>query len=160
MKLLLAKTRVRQTCLPADRPIGLPRFYRRGFTILETTIGLTILAVAVTLLAQVTIWSLAERDYSRARQDALEQAANILESARTVSWDALTPEWARAQKLSSELEERLTDARLRVSVEPEPSRPLTKRVTVAIDWQIQNTHPAKPVKLVSLFSARGEENKP
>jgi len=154
MKPLLVETRRRARVHPGARSS------RPGFSILETTIGLTVLAVAVTLLAQVGIWCLTERSYSNARQDALEQAANILETARTVSWDALTPAWARDQKLSSELDGRLTDAKLSVSVEPEPSRPQTKRVTVAIDWKIDNNHPAKPVQLVGLFSARGEENKP
>jgi hypothetical protein len=39
-------------------------------------------------------------------------------------------------------------------VELEPSRPQTKRVTVTVEWQWDGRHPARPVQLVSLLSAR------
>jgi Tfp pilus assembly protein PilV len=131
-----------------------------GFTLAETTIALGVLAVAMTMLAQVGLWCMVERRDCADRQDALELAANVLEAARAVPFDALTPEWAGAQKLPADLQGRLNEGKLTVHVEPEPiqaTMPQTRRVTVEITWQKNRHHQSSPVKLVGLFSARATE---
>jgi hypothetical protein len=138
-----------------------PRQHSRpGFSILETVIGLTVLTMALTLLAQFGVWCVGERAHSNNRQDALEHAANVLEEARALPWDALTPDWAAAQRLPAELDLRLIDGKETVTVEPEPSRPQTRRVTVEITWAKSRDHGARQVKLVALFSAREAGGKP
>ena len=127
---------------------------RQGFTVLEIMVALGLLSVALVLVAQVGLWSLSERRRSALRQEVLETAANILESAQASSWEALTPEWAAAQRLPESLAERLDQAQLTVRAEPEASRPQIKRVTVTIAWRLSNGMPAQPVVLVGLFSAR------
>jgi prepilin-type N-terminal cleavage/methylation domain-containing protein len=127
---------------------------RRGFTVLEIMVALGILSVVLVLVAQVGLWSLGERKRSALRQEALEAAANILESAQASPWEALTPPWAAAQRLPDGLAQRLDEARLEVRVEPEASHPRTKRVTVALAWRLGDGKPARPVVLVGLFSPR------
>jgi prepilin-type N-terminal cleavage/methylation domain-containing protein len=128
-------------------------FVRRGFTITETMVALAVLVVIVTLLAQVGIASLIEQRRNARRQQALEGAVNVLEAAQACEWAALTPEWARAQRLPESLTEQLIEGKLLVQVEPEASRPHTKRITVEVHW-LQEDQPARPVKLISLRSAR------
>jgi type II secretory pathway pseudopilin PulG len=127
---------------------------RRGFTVLETLAALGALAAATVLVAEVALWSLGERSRNAARHDALECAANVLESARTLPWDDLTPEWAAGQRLPEELARRLPGGKLTVRVEPEAARPRTRRVTVEVGWDPTKDAPAGPVRLVGLFSDR------
>jgi prepilin-type N-terminal cleavage/methylation domain-containing protein len=127
---------------------------RRGFTILELSVTLSILSVAMALAAQVGIWSLRERAQTAARLAALELAANIMESARALPWEGLSPDWAATQQLPESLSGVLPDGRVTVRVLPEESRQQNKRVTVTIDWKRDNGVMARPVELVGLFSAR------
>jgi len=121
---------------------------------MESMVALGILAVAMVLAAQVGVWSLAERVRNTTRHEALELANNILESARARSWAELTSNWAAEQRLPEALAERLRGGRLAVRVEPDPSRPLTKRVTVEIHWTADQGTPPRPVQLVAMFGAR------
>jgi hypothetical protein len=126
---------------------------RRAFSLLDCIAALGLLAVAMTLVAQVGLWSLGERSKGLARQQALEEAANLLESARALPWEELTPQWAQKQRLPDGLADRLGHGRLTVKVEPVPSRPHTRRVSVTIAWGAEGL-PGKQVHLTSLFSAR------
>ena len=126
---------------------------RRGFTITESLAALAILMVIVGVLTELGMGSLLEQRRNATRQQALETAANILEAAQACEWAALTPDWGKAQRLPEALAERLEEGQLLVQVEPEPSRPQTRRITVEIDWS-QGGKPARPVKLVALRSAR------
>jgi hypothetical protein len=124
---------------------------------MELTVALSILAVAMALVAQIGCWSLRERAQGAARQDALEVAANVLESALASPWETLTTDWAAAQRLPESLAQRLPDGRLTVRVEPEALHPRLKRVTVAVDWKLDNGLPARPLQLVGLFRARSAD---
>jgi prepilin-type N-terminal cleavage/methylation domain-containing protein len=130
-----------------------PRKARRGFTVAETVIALAILAVIVTLVAQLGLASVVERQRNGRRQLALETAANILEAARASDWEALTPAWAKAQQLPGTAAERLPQGKLQVQAAEEKGRALCKRVTVEIQW-MEEEKPVRPVKLVMLCSAR------
>ena len=97
---------------------------------------------------------MSERRRTALRHEALETAANILESAQACPWDELTPAWAAQQRLPESLLQQLPDNRLAVRVETDPGRPLLKRVTVEIGWRLDDGLEARPVFLTSLFSAR------
>lgn len=127
---------------------------RAGFTVMELVVALGILSVAMVLVAQIGISSLAQRRRTAVRHEALEAAANVLESAQARPWDGLTPAWAAAQRLPEPLARKLSDGKLTVRVEAEKSRPHAKRVTVEVHWQHDNATPAQPVVLVGLFGAR------
>jgi hypothetical protein len=116
-------------------------------------IALGILGVVLLLLAELGCQVLTERMRDAARQDALEAAANALEAARACPWDDLTPAWAARQRLPDAVAGRLPGGRLEVRVEPEASRPHTRRVTVEVRWPF-NDKPAQRLQLVALRSAR------
>jgi type II secretory pathway pseudopilin PulG len=136
---------------PTCRPGGASR---PGFTILETMIGLGLLTVALVMLAQAAVWLLGDKLRLAGRQEALEAAANVLESARASSWDDLTPEWAAAQQLPEAQRLALAEGKLTVRVEPEAGQPRTRRVTVEVDWTQSDGKPAPTVGLIGLFSSR------
>jgi type II secretory pathway pseudopilin PulG len=126
---------------------------RRAFTVMESIVAIALLLVVAGLLAELGMTTLAERQRNSGRQQAQETAMNVLEAARAGAWETLTSEWAKAQRLPEALAADLEKAELVVQVEPEPARPHTKRITVEIRWQ-QDGKPVRPVKLVSLLSAR------
>jgi type II secretory pathway pseudopilin PulG len=141
----------------ARDPFGRPaRMAPSAFTMLEMTLALAILMVAMALVAEVGFYSARDRSRSAARQDALDVAANALEAARAISWDALTPEWAARQTVPEAFAERLPGARLTMRIEREPDVPLTKRVTVSVRWLTPAGAPTRSVELVGLFNARSE----
>jgi hypothetical protein len=124
---------------------------------MEVVAALGVLMTAMVVVAEVGFWSLVERQRTATRQEAIEAAANVLEVARAQPWPALTPAWAAGQHLAGPLDQRLTAGKLEARVEPEPGRPLTKRVTVKISWEITQGNPARPVELVGLLSARSPQ---
>ena len=134
--------------------------FRRGFTLTEVLVAVTVLAGAAALVAQFAVWTLGERARTDARLEAVEAATNVLEEARARPWNDLTAEWASNHRLPENLAARWPDCRLSVSVEPEEKRPKIKRVTVEIKWTetARATWPA--VKLTALFAARTAEGKP
>jgi prepilin-type N-terminal cleavage/methylation domain-containing protein len=145
-----------EVCLPGARSV-IPRARNAqrasGFTIMELIAALAILAIVMVIVAQIGYFSMTERLRSSTRQVALEQASNILESARATPWDKLTAEWAAARKLPEEKGFFLPDGRLSVRVEPEKSPANAKRVTVLVEWQVQEGIPQQ-VRLVGLVSDR------
>jgi hypothetical protein len=125
---------------------------RRGFAMLEALAVLALLTVVVTMVTEVGVWLLGERQRTLVRQEAVETAANMLEAARAVPWDELGPDWAKAQHLPESLA-KLPESRLVVRVSPEPGHPRTKRVSVAIHARPARANPLD-MEMVSLFSAR------
>jgi prepilin-type N-terminal cleavage/methylation domain-containing protein len=125
---------------------------RSAFTLIEITASMSVLAVAMLVLAQLAVWCLTEHSLARTKQTAVETAANVLEAARATPWDELTPAWATAQRLPESLQER--DWELSVRVEPEPTRHPIKRVTVEVRYWPGDDARVKPVQLVGFFSSR------
>jgi hypothetical protein len=121
---------------------------------MESLAALALLTLALVTLAQAGVWLLGEKLRLSARQEALELAANVLESARVRPWDQLTAEWAAAQQVPESQRLSLAEGKLRVRVEPEAGQSHTRRVTVEVDWVQNNGMPAPTVRLVGLFSAR------
>jgi hypothetical protein len=117
-------------------------------------IALAVLGVVMLLLAQLGCQVLVERRRNAVHQQAVEAAANALEAARSCPWDDLTPAWAVRQRLPESMSRQLNGGRLEVRVEPEASRPHTRRITVEVRWLLDNDRPAQPVRLVALRSAR------
>jgi type II secretory pathway pseudopilin PulG len=125
---------------------------RSGFTIAEIVMALGIVGLALTLVAEVAITSLAERNRALDERAAQEFAANVLESARACPWEKLTREWAAQQRLPALFTQR--GWQLVVHLETEKSQPLAKRVTVRVTWQPGKKPAPRPVELVGVFAAR------
>ncbi len=133
---------------------------RLGFTVIEVVVGIGVLLVGATILAQLATWSLSQRALADTRLEAMEWATNVLENARAKAWTELTAEWAAGQKLPAELADRMVQPVATVRVEPEPGSPRLKRVTVSIRWFIAEGAKAPPVDLMTLFADRAAEAQP
>ncbi len=116
--------------------------------------SLAALAVALTLVAEIALQAVEERERVLHRQDAAEAAANVLEAARALPWDDLTPDWARRQALPEALAARLPDGRLDVRIAPDPSSPRTRRVSAEIHWREGRRRAPQSLGLVGLYSPR------
>jgi type II secretory pathway pseudopilin PulG len=127
---------------------------RPGFTTMEVMVALGLLSIAAVMLSQLAVGQLAERKRQSTRLEALEVADNILESARSLAPEALTPEWAAAQHLPAGLVERALDAKVAVTVEPYAKQPQLKRVTVRITWLHAARQAAALVELTGYFGPR------
>jgi hypothetical protein len=125
---------------------------RHALTVLEAIVALGILGAVLAMLGQVGYWSMRDRLFGEARQTALELAANQLEVARALDWDALTPDWADAQTLPEHSALSMIDGRLRVLIETEKEN--LKRVLVEVSWRPQAGAVEQSVRLVTLIAAR------
>lgn len=105
--------------------------HRRGFTTMECVVGLGLLMVAMMILAQMTSLLCMDRVRNGERQEALETAANVLETARACPWEELTADWASRQKLPESLA-RQPEAKLNVTVDTDKKRPEIKHVKVEV----------------------------
>ena len=136
---------------------------RQGFTTMEIVVALGLLSIAAVLLSQIGVAQLGERRRQSSRQEALETAANILESARILPPQELNERWAASQQLPKALAERLLDGKLKVSVDPYAAQPSVKKVKVEISWSHQAHQPSGPVVLSGFFGTRAaslSEEKP
>jgi type II secretory pathway pseudopilin PulG len=131
---------------------------RAGFTMLETTLALAMLGVGLILVSQLAVQSFAERKRNIERLAAIEHCSNVLEMARSIPWSQLTSDWARDQRLPTELADWLLDPSLAVRVEQ--FEPRVKKVTVELRWEHTAGVAAKPASLTALFAVRGEGGEP
>ena len=121
---------------------------------MEVMVALGLLSIAVVLLSQMAVGQFTERRRQAARLEALEAAANILETARSLSPEALTPEWAAAQRLPAGFDDRVRDPKLAISMEPYPAQKQLKRVKVRITWVQDPRLPVEAVELTGYFGVR------
>jgi prepilin-type N-terminal cleavage/methylation domain-containing protein len=121
---------------------------RPGFTLVEATVALAIVAVLAAIVAQAMVWSLRERTRSMSHHAALELAANVLEDARAQPWDRLDKAWADRPTVPSEMAALLPEGKIIVTVEPAPALPSTRRVTVEVRWE------SGSVRLTTLLTGR------
>jgi prepilin-type N-terminal cleavage/methylation domain-containing protein len=126
------------------------RACRAGFTLLELTVAIVVLGTTMVIVAQTSFWSHRERGRNASRQMALELAANALESARARPFAGLTPEWAAAQKLPADVADFLSDGKLAVRVEDDPSFRPCRKVTAEVHWKVDR-HVPESVQLVTLI---------
>src|SRR6266545_7052074 len=96
---------------------------RAAFTVAECVIALAVIGVVAVVVGQCFVWSVGERARLRARQAALELAANVLEAGRAASWDKLDRQWAEEQTIPAEMATLLPAGKLVVTLEAEKSLP-------------------------------------
>lgn len=136
------------------------KFRRPGFTIAEAMIALAVMIGVAALVGEHAVGSVAERQRTEARMEALEIANNVLELARATPWEQLDAKWAEARMLPEDAARRWNNARMTVRVETEAEMDRVKRVTVEIAWERRERSGWAPVKLQALFAARDVEAKP
>jgi prepilin-type N-terminal cleavage/methylation domain-containing protein len=133
---------------------GHRRSPRHGFTLTECAIALAVLATCAVIVAKLATETLADRSRLEARFEAEQIAANVLEQARAVPWDGLTPTWASERQLPPEVLQRWPNTRLVVRVESEPNRARVKRIVVEVRWEGEKFTKWPAVGLTALFAAR------
>lgn len=122
---------------------------RRGYTILEATIALGVLAVALVAVAQSVVLAAQQRRVTQRRQLARQAADNALERLFALPWKDLTPETAATTKLLAGVEDYLPGATLTVAVEEVAGPPQAKRVRVEVGWNDAAGAVASPVSLTA-----------
>jgi Tfp pilus assembly protein FimT len=108
---------------------------RRGISSAEMAVAFALFAIAVAMAGQLSGFVSMERMRTAARQDAVEQCANVLERARSVPWKELTPEWAAKQKLSAG--HLLPQGSLQVVVSRVKDEPKLKKVDATAKWMME-----------------------
>jgi Tfp pilus assembly protein PilV len=107
---------------------------QRGLSVLEVTLALLVLTVAVTALAQLLAMAAAQRRASEERRLARQEVANQAERIALMSFDELTAEKLAALPASDDLLAALPAAKLQATVAEEAGPPASKRVRLEVHW--------------------------
>lgn len=126
------------------RPIG----SRRGFTLLEVGVALTLLGTVLALLVPVLSRTSGLRDQLDRRELALGTVANLLERASLVT----TPTAELLQPIAAQLtdEGSLPSPEWKIVVTPEQSPPM-QRVEATLSWQA-HSQSRNSITLVQWYS--------
>ncbi|MGL4424080.1 MAG: type IV pilus modification PilV family protein [Gemmataceae bacterium] len=125
---------------------------RRGITVLDMIAALSVLLAILAIVAPLAVSTLSSRTHAEERLHALILAENELEAAKALSNKDRTAAWAAGRQLPADFRERFPQARLKVSIQPEPNTPNLQRVTVQIRWEPYEDGPARqrPLELFLL----------
>jgi Tfp pilus assembly protein PilV len=126
--------------LPKNR---LPR--RKATTLLECTVALLVLSVAMMGVAQLVVTASHQRRQSVARKLALQEIANQAERVAAMSWDEAAPDKLTRWEPSADLLAPLPDASCRVIVEDEAGPPAARRIRLEVVWSDPAGHEQQPV---------------
>lgn len=128
---------------------------RSGILLMEATISMVAMAVAVTFIAQLALYVYMERQRAELHADLLVEASNVLENARSQGSRVVTADWAGRQHLSESVQSRWPGAILKATVKAESGNPDVVRVTVEARGKISNS--SQSITLTTLFTARDRE---
>jgi hypothetical protein len=118
---------------------------------------MALITFALGIVAGLATFAFEDRAQQNARFRALEAANGVLEAARAMGWEELTPEWAASQRQTAD--PWLPEGEMTVKVEPDRELPALKRVTVTVAWQISAQRPPVSVELIGFFAKRSREEK-
>lgn len=121
--------------------------HRRGISVLEVTLALLVLGVAITGLVQLIATAAAQRRVSETRRLAAQEVANQAERLALLSWDELTAERLAAVQPSELLLATVPTARLQATVTPEAGLPEAKRVRIEVQWTDASGQSPAPIGL-------------
>jgi prepilin-type N-terminal cleavage/methylation domain-containing protein len=132
---------------------------RRGLSLIELTVALIILGVALVAVAQtVTMAARLRREIHR-RRVATQEAANALERLVALPWRQLDEPALDDLELSPTGEEVLPDGKLSAEVENVAGPPVGRRIRVAVTWKNAAGETDGAVRLVG-WSFHDREAKP
>ncbi len=125
------------------------RTCRRGSMFVETAIGIALAAVVMIAVAQlVALVAKQRREVAQARI-ATQEAANVMEHAMVLPWEALTTDAASQLELSDELASQLDAPQLSITVTPVDDVIPVKKIEVTLSWQDQANRRVEPIRLVA-----------
>jgi len=147
------------TCrMASDRPAGKlghhqPR-HRRGMTILELTMSLMILGVAMVAVVQLLAAAARQRQAAQQRRVALAEVANQAERISLVSWDDTAIEKLHNWQPSAALDSALPGAQCSIEVTEQAERPRSRQIRLQVAWNDSAGLPVDPVSLTVWKFAR------
>ena len=125
---------------------------RRGFTLIEVGVAGVLLLTTMAMTAQVLGRLAAERRAADRRREAVQEAAIVLERLAARPWAELTPESARALRLSEPARRALPGGELAVDIAEHDG---LKRIRVAVRWPGRAGGPEAPARLTAWVGRRG-----
>ena len=134
-------------------------YFRRGTSIVEAVVSLSVLATAITGATQILVLSAQQRQTADRLLSAQLEVANVLERVAAMRYEEATPEAMRNLKLSAEVQKSLPAAQLKVElVESAAPEPPNKRITAAISWPVAGEERA--TAQLTAWKYKGEESQP
>jgi Tfp pilus assembly protein PilV len=127
---------------------------RRAFTMVEVTLSVFLLVVAMTATVQILGAVATQRRAAERRQWAIQEVANLMEHLTAEPWDRVTADSALGLSLSEEIRRKLPEPELTVDV-AETDRELgEKRLAIRLRWRNRSGTWEAPVRLTA-WIARG-----
>jgi Tfp pilus assembly protein PilV len=121
----------------------------RAFTVIEVTLSVLLLAIAMSATVQILGWVAVQRRAVERRQHAIQEVANLMEHLTAEPWDRVDSGSARRLALSEQLRRKLPEPELSIDVdEPEPDRG-EKRLSIRLRWKNRAGAWEAPVRLTA-----------
>ena len=127
---------------------------RRAFTMVEVTLSVFLLAVAMTTTVQILGWVATQRRAIERRQWAIQEVANLMEHLTAEPWDRVTPDSARALTLSDEIRRKLPEPELKLDVDETEAGRGEKRLAIQLRWRNRSGTWEAPVRLTAWIARR------
>jgi Tfp pilus assembly protein PilV len=127
---------------------------RRAFTMVEVTLSVFLLAVAMTTTVQILGWVATQRRAIERRQWAIQEVANLMEHLTAEPWDRVTPDSARALTLSDEIRRKLPEPELKLDVDETGAGRGEKRLAIQLRWRNRSGTWEAPVRLTAWIARR------
>jgi Tfp pilus assembly protein PilV len=127
---------------------------RRAFTMVEVTLSVFLLVVAMTATVQILGAVATQRRAAERRQWAIQEVANLMEHLTAEPWDRVTADSALGLSLSEEIRRKLPEPELTVDVAETDREPGEKRLAIRLRWRNRSGTWEAPVRLTA-WIARG-----
>ena len=120
---------------------------RRGMTLLEVSVALLVLTVAMVALVQLISLSVRQRRMDDQRSLALQELANEAERLAVLPWSELTAERLGSWQPPAEVSAQLPAAKCQVAVQDEAGPPAARRIDLSLGWINSVGESVTPVEL-------------
>jgi hypothetical protein len=130
---------------------------RPGFTMVEVTLSVFLLAIAMTTTVQIAGTMARERRSVERRSWALHEVANLMERLTAKPWDELTSDSARdaSRSLVEAIRRKLPGGELSIAVEETHDGIAEKRVAIQLRWRDRVGVWERPVRLNAWIARPG-----
>lgn len=122
---------------------------RRGFTLIEVMVAGTLLGAVMLTVTPLLGWVARERHAAEQREVAVQEVANILERVTARNWEEITSAAVSGVKLAPESASFLDDAELRIEITENEQQPLSKQVSVSLQWKDRFQNSVAPVRVTT-----------
>ena len=124
---------------------------RRGVLLIELIITGVVLGGILTMVVPTLTWVGHERRATERHQQALSEAANMMERLAALPWDSLTDESIEKLGLDAQVGRTLPGARLAISLHTPPGQAGSRRLALELAWPDQ---PGKRAAVIRLSAWR------